>query len=40
MALTRLPICGLVLLVSVPAALLTALIMGFVYVIRFVAKGF
>ncbi|MCY7329761.1 MAG: hypothetical protein LH618_14505 [Saprospiraceae bacterium] len=38
--MTRLPICGLVLLVSIPAALLTVLIMGFVQTIRFFTKSF
>lgn len=39
-SLTRLPICGLVLLVSLPAALLTAIIMGFVHMIRLVTRSF
>ncbi len=37
-SLTKLPICGLILLVSIPAALLTVMIMGFVHTIRFITK--
>lgn len=36
----RLPLVGLVLLVSIPAAILTAIIMGFVNAIRFVTRFF
>lgn len=37
---TKLPLCALVLLVSIPAALLTVVIMGCVHAVRFVAKLF
>ena len=37
---TALPISILVLVVSIPAALLTVLVMGCVYAFRFVAKIF
>ena len=38
--LTQIPMCGLVLVVSIPAALLTAVIMGGIYAVRFVTKVF
>ncbi len=37
---TALPISLLVLIVSIPAALLTVLVMGCVYAFRFIAKVF